>query len=267
MKDFCKKKISELYDLIIGVHPFNTIVSYNWIYVRNIVKWFKLYDELFKEKIIIDYGAGNAPYFSIIEKNIKEYYALDFYDNPLKENKLTKIPLNSDGSIPQILNAKANVIISNQVIVEVENHNLYFKEINKISNIGTKLFLTTPFIQTLGLNDKFRVSPFYINGHLNRIGYQITDYKTAGYLFSGMALSFNMCLVLKNKYDFKFGKFEYSIVNSIVFAPIIGLINITATLLDRLVPFYRTPSNFLIIAEKISNEPLDNIIENYDKKV
>lgn len=254
MKNIFNKKLTEIHNWIIGKHPFNTLFSYNWIYVHNIVKWFRHYNQLLEGKTIVDYGAGHAPYFSIIENNVKEYYALDFYTNPIKENKLTQISLGLNGIIPQNLDLSADVIISNQVIMEVEDQKLYFDEIFKISKIGTKLFLTTPFIQTLGFNDKFRVSPYYIKKHLDRIGYEIIDYKTAGYFFSGMALSFNMCLIQKNKYDLKSEKSEYSVMNSIIFIPVIFIVNVIGTLLDRVFPLYRMPSNILIIAEKRCNK-------------
>lgn len=254
MKSLFNEKLIGIHNLIIGKHPFNTVFSYNWIYVHNIVKWFRHYNQLFEGKTIVDYGAGNAPYFSIIENNVKEYYALDFYNDPIKKNKLTQISLGLDGIIPQNPDLSADVIISNQVILEIEDQKLYFDEIFKISKIGTKLFLTTPFIQTLGFNDKLRVSPYYIKKHLDRIGYEIIDYKTAGYFFSGMALSFNMCLIQKNKYDLKSEKSEYSVMNSIIFTPVIFIVNVIGTLLDRVFPLYRMPSNFLIIAEKRRNK-------------
>jgi hypothetical protein len=235
--------------LLYGQHPYVTIFSWNWLYVRKIAYWYRENLSIFRNKVVIDYGAGTSPYYGLIKDDVSKYIALDFYDNDIKTKGIEKIKLCNDGSIPSLVMGEADVILSNQVIMEVDSLEKYFSNINKLSKKGSKLFLTSPFMQTLGPNDNFRISPAYISKILKRNGFELLKYSTAGYFFVGAGLSWNMAMILKNEYNFN-KESVVSIKKMIFFTPIIFLTNILSIGLDRISPLYRSPSNFLIIARK-----------------
>jgi hypothetical protein len=244
--------ILKLWRLFKGNHPFNRVFSYNWLYVRLNVKWYKKNLDLFKEKIVIDYGAGNCPYYPIIKNSCKKYIALDFYDSKLPSMAgLSRVNLHDDGTIPDEWRSQADVIVSNQVVPEIDDPVTYFSQINKISKIGTKLFLTTSFFQTLGLNDKMRLSPFYINSQLKKHGYEIVVYQPGAFFLAGVAFSLAMLLTLKNKYDYNSSKAKQSVWREVFWAPIIMIVNVFGWCFDKLLPFSNFPAHYLIIAQKI----------------
>ncbi len=245
MKNLSKNLFLFLY----GQHPYATIFSWNWLYVRKIVGWYKENLSIFRKKVVIDYGAGTSPYYGLIKNDVARYVALDFYDKDIDTAGIEKIKLCEDGSIPSLVTGEADVILSNQVIMEVDSLEKYFSNVNKLSKKGSKLFLTSPFMQTLGPNDNFRISPAYINKILKRNGFELLKYSTAGYFFVGAGLSLNMAMILKNEYNFN-KEPAVSIRRMIIFTPLIFLVNILSIALDKIFPLYRSPSNFLIIAEK-----------------
>lgn len=242
--------INKAYNFINRTPTNRTIFSYNWLFSRHIVKSFKTHKDLFKDKVVCDYGAGSAPYYKLINDVLKQYIALDFYKKTTVDDKLTRKPLASDGAVPEDLHQNADVIISNQVFVELDDINLYFDEMVKLTRPGAHIFITMPFIQTLGANDKFRVSPFLINKKLEERNFEAIEYSPCGHFFSGFGMTLNMAIILKNKYDFKTGEVKLSQRKGLLFAPLFAVINVISLILDKIMPLRRVPANFLIVAKK-----------------
>jgi hypothetical protein len=249
-----KKVIHKLLDFIYGKHPHKTIFSWNYLFTRVNIKWAKKYSKEFKSKIVVDYGCGNLPYYSYFEPYIETYYALDFRFSGNKKEKVEYITLNDNGSIPAAPDhdlKKCDLILSFQVCNELENLDYYFSEIIKIIGGNTKILLTTIFgLASLGHNDKIRVSPYCISRILQNMGLKILIYEPGGFFFAGIAVSLNLLLISKNKYDYNSPEINTSKIKCFLFTPIIFIINLLTLFFDFIFPLKRSPCQYLIIAEK-----------------
>lgn len=246
------KKIEDFFSLIVGKHPYNTVFSYNWLFVKSILGWYKLNQKKFKKAVVIDLGGGNCPYFPIISKNIKRYISYDFYDKEEKLGKLWKEPLINS----PVVKIKPNWIVSNQVLPEITDVDSYFQKIKQLSGDNTKLLITAPFIQPLGNNDRLRLSPWEIKNKLKMIGFKIDEYKNCGYFFISMATSFNMLLVQKNDYGVEKPSSSIVVIKALILSPLIAIINLFGLFLDKLLPLKRMPANIIIVASKAKENDL-----------
>jgi hypothetical protein len=252
-----KKILHELFYLIYGRYPYNTVFSWNYLFTRKNIKWAKKYAEEFKSRTITDYGCGSLPYYPFFESYAVNYYALDFhFSNGVKgKEKVSCITLNDDGGIPLASVhelQKSDLILSFQVCNELENLEYYFSNIINITHTGTKILITTVFGQAaLGSNDRLRVSPYSLNIILRKLGFKIIVYEPGGFFFTGTAVSLNLLLIAKNKYDYNSPNIRQSKIRYILFTPTVFIINIFSLILDALFPLKRSPCQYLIIAEKL----------------
>jgi hypothetical protein len=255
MKKKIKSFLHALSNLIYGKHPHNTVFAWNYLFVRKNIAWARKYGKEFKSAIVVDYGCGNLPYYSYFRTHADIYYALDFSFLSKINDKVTYITLNPDGGIPVESIAeleKSELVLSFQVCSELENPERYFSEITKIARRGTKVLITTIFGQTvLGNNDRLRVSPCNMGILLRKLGFKVLVYEPGGFFFTGMAVSFNLLLITKNKYDYNSSGISRSGIRQILFTPAVLIINVLALFFDFLFPLKRSPCQYLIVAEKV----------------
>lgn len=244
--------IKKIVNLILGIHPNNTVFSWNFLFTRKNIVWLKKYNSLLENSDIIDYGCGKCPYFPYLEPFTSNYYALDFHFNEqVNQNKIKQVCLDSNGGIPDIV-PKVDVILSLQVVVEVEDLDYYFSQINNKSKLGTRLFITSPWgMSATGYNDRFRISPYAIVSFLQRYGYEVIHYDSSGYFFSSMGLSLNLLLITENEYDIYNSKVIFSKIKTVIFTPLIFVVNLLSLCLDKLFPLKKSPANWILIAKKI----------------
>jgi hypothetical protein len=249
--------IRRISDFVYGRHPYNTIFSWNYLFTRKNIAWAKKYSEEFKGRIVTDYGCGNLPYYTFFKPYADIYYALDFHcpDTASLEKKISYIALNDDGSIPgtSVHELKKNeLVLSFQVCNELENIEFYFSEIDKITDRGSILLITTIFgMTTLGDNDRLRVSPYSLKKKLRKAGFNVLIYEPGGFYFSGITATLNLLLVSKNRYDYDSSDIERSKLKTILLTPLVFILNVLSMFLDFILPLKRSPCQYLIIAEKL----------------
>jgi len=234
---------------ILGVHPYNTIFNYNWTIIRPIVQTLEDNKHIFSGKVV-DLGAGRSPYYNIIEKNSTMYISLD-YPNQFSKNderdiimvagSIEKIPL-SDRSV--------NAVLCTQALLYVADPRSAIHEIFRILDYGGYAFLSVPHISPINGEpyDYYRFTPDGLQQLANTAGFNITQIHTQGKLFGSFALCFAMNLILS---PIKQKESMYIITRrQLIFAPLIAAVNLLAYILDKLLPFTRTPTNIIIIIQK-----------------
>ena len=206
---------------------------------------------LFKNKCILDFGSGSSPYYPLIAKRISHYYAVDFYKEINKSDKYEQIQLSETGEIPlNEIQHPIDILLSNQVLQELNEPGKYLDQIAEIMQSGAILFMTFPFVLPAGKNDKIRLTPYYIFHELLNRDFEILSYSAAGYFFTATFLSLNMLIVLKNEYNPLTSNVRISKIKSIIFSPVIAIHNLLGIIMDRFIPFYKFPANILVIARK-----------------
>jgi hypothetical protein len=246
-------QLRKLYDLAYGRHPYQNILSWNYLFTRKNLLWVKKYAEALSGATIADYGCGKLPYYDLFEPYTEQYLALDFHpDKDPSKRKAVYVPLNPDGGIPEGV-PKADLILSFQVLPEVDSLAYYLSQVRSIATEGARVMITSPWGMTaLGNNDKLRISPYAVASALKELGFEIIAYEAAGYFFAAAGLSLNLLLATKNRYDVASPKVEFSKVKVALFTPFILLINALSLILDFMLPLNRSPSNWLIVAKKAS---------------
>ena len=236
-----------------GQHPYVTIFSYNYYYVKAIVCFFKELVSKFnktEKKIIIDVGCGISPYFKIFQDISDKYYAIDFK---------TALPKNEDRNIIQIegtaekLDFKSNyadIIISNQVLEHVNDEKLAVKEAYRVLKKGGTFAGSLPHISPIHLEpyDYRRFTSFGIIKLLKDAGFTNIKIESNGGVYNTVAY-----LILTNWFLYKNkGKNQkFSIIKHFLFAPITFFINFTSILADKIFQNkHRSPANYCWSAEK-----------------
>ena len=247
--------------LLYGVHPRQTMLAWNWLFTRSLIRWVKRYARPSSgaPRVALDYGCGKLPYYPWIAPRVDVYYALDFPDQlrrlPDAAN-VRRVPLAPDGGIPPGV-PQATLLLSFQVLMEVDNPQRYLDRLAAHAAPGATLLLTTPWgMPAAGDNDRCRLSPYHVAELLRRAGFELAAYRPAGYLFTGAALSLNLLLVCKNRYDLRTSAVTFSPGKALIFAPIVAIGNALAVALDALIPLRRAPANYLIVARKAAAETL-----------
>lgn len=241
--------------LLYGVHPRHTMLAWSWLFTRPLICWVKRYARPTsgRLRVALDYGCGKLPYYPWIAPRVDAYYALDFPDQlrrlPNAAN-VCRVPLAPDGSIPPDV-PQASLLLSFQVLPEVENPQRYLDQLAAHAAPGATLLLTTPWgMPAAGDNDRCRLSPYHVAALLRHAGFEPTAYRPAGYFFTGAALSLNLLLVCKNRYDISTSTVTFSPLKALIFTPLVALSNALAVVLDALLPLHRAPANYLIVARK-----------------
>jgi hypothetical protein len=91
--------------LLYGIHPRHTMLAWNWLFTRQLIRWVKRYAHPSpgKLRVALDYGCGKLPYYPWVASRVDVYYALDFPEQlgclPANAN-VRYVPLAPDGSIP-----------------------------------------------------------------------------------------------------------------------------------------------------------------------
>jgi hypothetical protein len=243
--------LKKLFDILYGKHPYRTILSWNYLFTRKNLMWVKQYAKELSGKIVVDYGCGKLPYYRYFEPYIDVYYGLDFsFQNDDVKRKVVYVALSKEGEIPDTV-PRADLILSFQVLMEVDDIEYYFSQVTKMAKEGTKLLVTTPWaMPALGLNDKNRISPYGIVSLLRKHGFETSVYNVSGYFWGGIGLSLNLLLITKNKYDINTSSIQLSKLKLVFFTPLVCLINIFSLIFDFLFPLKCSPANFMLMAKK-----------------
>jgi len=141
-----------------------SLFSYNYLYKSFIIDEIKKAKLFYNNKIVLDYGCGKVPYFDLFNDVCKKYIGIDFNAPNITHHKFRFHNINEIAK----LKIKVDFILSTQVIVELDDLKSYLNNINQFSEKGTVLFISSPWFQPIGYNDKARYSPFYLRKILEK---------------------------------------------------------------------------------------------------
>ena len=236
-----------------GKHPYNTIFSYNYHNIRSILSFYNQFVTQLKnsgEKIIIDVGGGNSPYFGIFQEISDKYFVVDFK---------TALPLNESRSIIQVEGFAeklsfdsnfADIIMSNQVLEHVNDEKLAVKEAFRVLKKGGIFTGSVPHISPIHLepNDFRRFTSYGITKLLKENGFSDIKIESNGGVYKAAALLILMDGFL---YRDKGEGQKFNIAKHLIFAPLTGFINLSSLIADKISQNkYRSPSNYCWTAKK-----------------
>ncbi len=236
-----------------GKHPYNTMFSYNYHNIRDILRFFKEFTARYHKadkKIIIDVGGGRSPYFDFFNDISEKYYVVDFKSAmPESENRnIVQI----EGTAEQLVfdSEYADIILSNQVLEHVNDERLAVKEAFRVLKKGGTFTGSVPHISPIHLepNDYRRLTSFGIIKLLKENGFINIKIKSNGGVYKSIAL-----LLLMDGFLYKnTGKNQkFNTTKHFLFAPLTFMINLTCLIADKIFKNkQRSPSNYCWTAEK-----------------
>jgi len=234
---------------LLGYHPYNTVFNYNWVNVRPMIRTFRNLKGLFRGRVA-DLGAGASPYYDLIASEAEVYIAVDYPSAFLQEEKRSiERVVGLMEQIP-IANQSIDTVFCTQALYQVKDPTRALQEIARILRTGGYAIISVPHISPLHSEpyDLYRFTPDGLRWLAHDAGLQTQSVHIQGQLFASFALCLAMNLVLSH---FATGQSMQLLQRrQLLLAPLIALINVTAWLLDSLLPFNRTPSNFILVAVK-----------------
>jgi hypothetical protein len=148
------------------------------------------------------------------------------------------------------MNETVNTIFCAQVLSQVVHPERAIAEIARILRQSGSVILSVPSSSPIHCEpyDLYRFTPDGLRGMLQRAGLKVVEQYTQGDLFSSFALNFAMTLVLS---PMKSGRPMFLQQNrQVLYAPLIAFVNLCAVFLDWILPFNRSPVNFIMVATK-----------------
>ncbi len=249
-KAYWNKTINFLHKIICGIHPYNTMFSFNYHNVSRIIKDIKESAHLFKG-VLVDIGAGRSPYYNLF--SVDQYIAVDLPGSlPQGEQRnitqmvgnVLELPLND---------SSCDCAVSMQVLEHVPDTDKALKEIYRIMKENGTVLISVPHISPIHLepHDYYRFTPIGMAHLLKKNGFSIVTVKQQGGLFASLALTFNMDIVI-SRYNEGQYTFRPIVSRMVYLSPLIGIVNILALFFDKVYKSYRSPTNIFIIARKDS---------------
>ena len=242
-----------IYRLILGKHPHNTIFSYNYHNIRPIVSFMKRAADKIpsQNNVLVDIGAGQVPYFSIFSPVTSEYIAVDMEES-LPENDSRPITQKTGMAedLP-VSSGSADVVLSNQVLEHVLDPIKAVAESHRILKPGGLFIGSVPHISPVHLEpyDFRRYTDLGLKKLLEEAGFINIQIEGNSGVFGAVALMLNMDFMMSPRKEGKEHKF--SSLKAILFSPIVGLLNISALVLDTVLGNkQRSPSNLCWMSQK-----------------
>lgn len=243
----------KLAHILLGVHPNNTILSFNYHNVRHIREFLKAFKETLDsdDLIIADIGSGKIPYAPIFFDKACKYYAVD---TPTIIKNSDNINITKIGGFAENIplpSKSVDLVLSNQVLEHVLDPDQSVKEVYRILKPGGIFVGSVPHISPVHLEpyDFRRFTDLGLQKLLQDNGFLITALEGNGGVFSAIALILSMDMLLSKR---QAGKEQiYLAKKSVLLAPLVGSLNLLGLILDRLFgDRNRTPANLCWIATK-----------------
>ena len=242
-------------ELILGKHPNNTFLSYNWHNVRHINKFIKSCAELQsgKQLDIADIGGGKSPYYPVFAEISKTFTAVDLEES---------LPADEQRSIIQVVgfaedipldSASVDIVLCNQVLEHVADAEKTCEEIFRILRPGGILIGSVPHVSPVHLepHDHRRYTRPGLQKLLKTKGFYDIHIEGNCGVFSTASFIIAMDMIMSRCEDNKPQRIRQSVV-ALTF-PLVGILNLIGLAADKLFgDRRRTPSNLCWTAVKPS---------------
>jgi len=215
------------------------------------IRTFRELSDIFQGRLV-DLGAGTSPYYDVIYESVREYIAIDYLSAlPLSEARPIRRVAGAAEAIP-LATSSIDVVFCSQVLCQVHRPKKALCEIERVLRPGGYAIISVPHVSPLHSEpyDLYRFTPDGLDWLISQAGLHTLSVRVQGQLFSSFALSLAMNLVLGRS---KSGQpMKLLPWRQILFAPLIASVNGIAYLLDAILPFNRTPVNFVTVVVKPS---------------
>lgn len=245
--------LQKMANLILGVHPNNTLFSFNWHNVRHINTFYRKIHDILPETnlVVADIGSGKSPYYTYFSPKCREYIAVDMEDTlPTDEIRQIRQILGTAENIPLDDNS-VDVIICNQVLEHVIDPIKSVQEIYRVLRPSGLFFGSVPHISPIHLEpyDFRRYTALGMIQLLDQADFERIHVEGNGGVFSTVAFIIAMDMLLSKRKESEGQRFN-STLAALIF-PLIGLLNIMGLLADKVYgDKKRTPANLCWSASK-----------------
>lgn len=236
--------------LILGVHPHNTVFSFNYTNIRHVREFMLKHSASLdlKQKTVVDVGGGKIPYREMFACG--KYIAIDHYETLPDATERTQY-INSAAENLPLESASADIVICNQVLEHVNDPLRALSEVHRIMRPGGVFLGSVPHISPVHLepNDYRRYTDLGLRQALEDTGFVREEVSGSGGVFSAAVLLLTMDWMLSRRRP---GMTQtFSVNRALLLSPLVGLMNFTALLLDAvLTNSGRSPANLCWRAEK-----------------
>lgn len=249
IKDFLRK----IAQLILGVHPNNTFLSFNWHNVRHINNFLKKTTEALggHDLSLADIGGGDSPYFYHFSSMCSEYIVVDLEEAlPKDEARSIRQIIGTAEDIP-LDDSSVDIVLCNQVLEHVIDPIKSVAEIYRILKPNGYFIGSVPHVSPIHLEpyDFRRYTSLGIEQLLSNEGFSNISVEGNGGVFSTAALMISMDLLLSRRRRNQ--PQEYNAKLAVMMSPVIGLMNLAGLLADKILgDKSRTPANLCWITSK-----------------
>ena len=243
--------LSRFSQWLLGHHPYNTIFNFNWVNVYPLIRILReLESTLSLQGRFVDLGAGASPYYDLIAKNASSYIAVDYLSALPRKDARPIQRVSGTAEATPFADESIDVVFCSQVLSQVQHPENAFCEIRRILRSRGYAIISVPHISPLHSEpyDLYRFTPDGLNALACAAGLQPRSMHIQGQLFASFALCLAMNLILSPISERR--PMRVLPKRQLLFAPLIAFVNVGAYLLDKILPFNRTPINFVFVAVK-----------------
>jgi SAM-dependent methyltransferase len=242
-----------LHEYVLGTHPNNTWLSFNWHNVRHINRFLaatrKRLDR--NDYVIADIGGGRSPYYDWFSDCCSTFITVDTPES-LPQNEMRPL-IQKAGfaeNIP-IEDESVDIVLCNQVLEHVLDAEQSTREIHRILKPGGLFIGSVPHVSPIHLEpyDFRRFTELGMEKLLDDHGFTQIALEGNSGVFSTAAFMIAMDIVLRKRKPGQPQELNKAAV-ALTF-PLVGLLNITGLLSDAIFGNRnRTPANLCWTAVK-----------------
>jgi SAM-dependent methyltransferase len=232
-----------LYTAVMGVHPHNTVFSYNFHNVRHITSFLQSVASSlpFGNLNILDVGGGTSPYLDIFRDKTSRYVVVDV---DLQAHP-TAWPVRGLAEALPFVSEQFDIVLSNQVLEHVRDERVAVLEAFRVLRPGGLFVGSVPHFSPIHLepHDYRRLTSLGLENLLLSAGFTDIAIEGNGGVGRALALSLLMDLYL-SPYD-KGKPQQFDTRKHLALFPLNGLVNVAGIVWDSISgDRKRSPSNY-----------------------